>query len=61
MKNLLMKNILLVLFVFSSSTAMAHSGHVTDGSAHGLFHPEHVIVLFAIGIVIFMIKRMSRK
>ena len=58
-----MKILLIVssLLSVASPAAMAHAGHVADESAHGPLHLEHVIVLFIIGVVVYLAKGIKRK
>ena len=56
-----MGKILLLISALGSPAVMAHAGHVADESVHGVLHLEHLIILLAIGVAVFLVKRMSRK
>ena len=49
------KLLLLTLFLFSSS-ALAHTGHLSSESVHGFLHIEHIIMLAAAGLTAYLAK-----
>ena len=51
MKKLLTNKLLTIVLTLTSTSALAHTGHLFNESAHGLLHAEHVIALAIIGIV----------
>ena len=60
-KKPLIGKMLLAISALSSSAVMAHAGHAANESLHGAIHLEHIVTLVAIGVVVFMIKQMSKK
>lgn len=56
-----MKNILILMTVLFSSSAMAHSGHIPNESVHSLLHIEHIVALVTIGIVAVVVKKLRHK
>jgi len=56
-----MKTFLILTSVLFSSSAMAHTGHMTNESVHGLLHIEHIIALVCIGIIAVVVKKSRHK
>jgi len=46
-----MKKILTPLLALTSTSALAHSGHMHGDGFHGLLHVEHISLLIAIALV----------
>ena len=61
MKKLLISTLTLTLLLLVSTSAMAHTGHLSNESVHGLLHVEHIIMLAAAGLIIYLIKVSSNK
>jgi hydrogenase/urease accessory protein HupE len=60
-KLLLSKYLLLTLLLLLSTSALAHTGHLANESAHGFLHVEHIIMLVAVGLVVYIVKVLSNK
>ena len=56
-----MKNLFIFILPLTSTTALAHSGHLANESVHGFLHVEHIIVLTAICLIAYLIKRIRNK
>ena len=61
MKKLLISTLSLTLLLLVSTSAIAHTGHLSNESVHGLLHVEHIIMLAAAGLIIYLIKVSSNK
>ena len=61
MKKLLISTLSLTLLLLVSTSAMSHTGHLSNESVHGLLHVEHIIMLAATGLIIYLIKVSSNK
>jgi hypothetical protein len=66
MKNLLTSKIsltycLFILTALVSSTVLAHDGHTTNETFHASLHLEHIIVLLAIYLAIYLVKTYRSK
>lgn len=61
MKKLLISKLSLTILLLVSTSAMAHTGHFSNESVHGLLHVEHIIMLAAAGLIIYLIKASSNK
>ena len=61
MKKLLTSKLSLTLLLLVSTSVMAHTGHLSNESVHGLLHVEHIIMLAAAGLIIYLIKVSSNK
>ena len=57
----MMKKLLLIALALTSTSALAHTGHLLNESSHGFFHAEHVIALAIIGIVALFAHRLRNK
>jgi len=57
----MMKKLLATIFLLSSTSALAHPGHLTNESVHSFLHTEHIIMLAALGIIAYVIKAFSNK
>lgn len=44
-----------------STSALAHSGHLSNDSVHGMLHIEHIVALLAIGLAVYLIKEFRGK
>ena len=56
MKKLLLSKLSLALLLPVSSSALAHTGHLSNESVHGFLHVEHIIMLAAAGLIVYLIK-----
>ncbi len=56
-----MKKILTTILLLSSTSVLAHPGHLTNDSVHSFLHTEHIIMLAALGIIAYVIKAFSNK
>jgi hypothetical protein len=45
----------LSLITMTSGAAIAHTGHMTNESMHGLLHVEHIIALAAIVLAAYLL------
>lgn len=44
-----------------SATALAHPGHSLDESTHSFLHSEHIVVMVALGVAVFIAKAFVKK
>lgn len=56
-----MKKILTTALLLTSTSAMAHVGHMTNESVHGFLHIEHIIILAAAGLTAYVVKVLRNK
>jgi hypothetical protein len=56
MKKLLVFKLSLTLLLPVSTSALAHTGHLSNESVHGFLHIEHIIMLAAAGLIVYLIK-----
>ena len=56
MKKLLVSKLSLTLLLLFSTSALAHTGHLSNESVHGFLHVEHIIMLAAAGLIVYLIK-----
>jgi hypothetical protein len=61
MKKLRLSKLWLTLSLLVSTSALAHTGHSANESVHGFLHVEHIIMLAAAGLVIYLVKLLSNK
>ncbi len=61
MKNLLLSKLSLALLLPFSTSVLAHTGHLPSESVHGFLHVEHIIMLAAAGLVVYLIKVSGNK
>jgi hypothetical protein len=61
MKKSLISTLSLALLLPFSSSALAHTGHLPNESVHGFLHVEHIIMLAAAGLVVYLIKVLGNK
>jgi hypothetical protein len=52
---------LLVTSLLAPASALAHTGHLSNESVHGFLHIEHIIMLAAAGLIIYLVKALSNK
>ena len=57
----MMKKSLTTILLLTSTSVLAHSGHLTNESAHSFLHTEHIIMLAALGIIAYVIKVFGNK
>ena len=51
----------LILLTLTSTTVHAHSGHLPGETMHGLLHVEHIILILAIGLIVYSINVLRKK
>ena len=56
MKNLLTSFLSLTILSLTSTTALAHSGHLSNQAIHSFLHSEHIIMLLVIALVFYVVK-----
>ncbi|MFV9614828.1 MAG: hypothetical protein ACNYZG_02675 [Gammaproteobacteria bacterium] len=61
MKKLLVSNLSLALLLLVSTSALAHTGHLSNESVHGFLHIEHIIMLAAFALIVYVFKTKSKK
>ena len=61
MKKLLTFKLLLATLFLVSTSALAHTGHLSNDAVHGFLHIEHIIVLIAAGLIFYLIKVLNNK
>jgi hypothetical protein len=61
MKKLLFSKLLLTLLLLVSTSALAHTGHLSNEPVHGLLHIEHIILLIAAALIVYFVKAISKK
>lgn len=61
MKKLLASKLCLIAFSLTSTTAFAHTGHLSNDAVHGMLHIEHIIAIIAIGLIAYYAKVSRRK
>jgi len=43
------------------ATALAHTGHLPNDTAHGFLHVEHIIAIIAIGFIAYSVNVLRKK
>ena len=61
MKNLFTLYLLPAILLLTTGNVMAHSGHLSHESVHGFLHVEHIVILAAVGLVVFLLKILNDK
>ena len=61
MKRLQISKLLMIIPALTSTSAVAHTGHMFKESVHGFLHAEHVIAIAIIGIIAFSIHILRHK
>jgi hypothetical protein len=51
MKKILTNLLLTIFSVLISTSALAHTGHLTVDSVHSFIHVEHIVLLVMVGLV----------
>jgi hydrogenase/urease accessory protein HupE len=51
MKKILTNLLLTIISVLTSTSALAHTGHLTTESLHSFIHVEHIVLLVMVGLV----------
>lgn len=51
----------LIVTPLVSTTAVAHTGHLSNDFVHGFLHIEHIIALLAIGLAVYLVKEFRGK
>ena len=52
----MMKKLLASTLALSSTSVLAHTGHLSNDSVHGLLHVEHIATLVAVGLIAYLVK-----
>jgi len=52
----MMKKLLASTLALSSTSVLAHTGHLSNDSVHGLLHVEHIAALVAVGLIAYLVK-----
>ena len=45
----------------AATSVLAHPGHVASENAHGFLHVEHIILIAAVGLTLYLIKVFGKK
>ena len=61
MKKLLVSKLSLTLLLPVSTSALAHTGHLANESVHGFLHVEHIIMLAAFALIVYLFKTINKK
>ena len=62
MINKILSTLLSLTALFSISTAaVAHTGHMANGTAHGFLHAEHIIMIAVISLTAYVIVALRNK
>ena len=61
MKKLLISKLSLTLLLLFSTSALAHTGHLSNESAHGFLHVEHIIMLVSAGLIVYFVSALGKK
>lgn len=61
MKKLLVSNLSLALLLLVSTSALAHTGHLSNEPVHSFLHVEHIIILAAFALIIYVFKTINKK
>ncbi len=56
-----MKKLLVTILLLTSTSALAHPGHLPVETAHGFLHIEHIIALAAVGVIAFVVTLLRDK
>jgi len=61
MKKLLTFKLLLATLFLVSTSALAHTGHLSNDAVHGFLHIEHIIMLATVGLIAYAVKILRNK
>ena len=61
MKNMLTRKLLSTTLILASGSALAHTGHVSNETVHGFLHVEHIVMLAAVGLLVYLVKSLNKK
>jgi hypothetical protein len=61
MKKLLTSKLLPAALSLTSTSVLAHSGHLSNEAVHGLLHIEHIIALAAFVLVAYTVANWNKK
>ena len=56
-----MKRLLTLMLIMGAGSAMAHPGHLPDGTIHPAWHIENILLLLGIGFVVSLIAWVKKK
>ena len=56
-----MKRLLTTILSLTSTSVLAHPGHLTNDSVHSFLHTEHIVMLAAVGLIAYFIKTFNNK
>ncbi len=57
----MMKKLLVTILLLTSTSALAHTGHLSNESVHGFLHVEHIIALAVVGVIAFIVTLLRDK
>jgi hypothetical protein len=52
----MIKKLLVTILSLTSTSLLAHTGHLPNESVHGFLHIEHIIVIATIALVAYLVK-----
>ena len=61
MKKLILPILSLTVLSLTSTTAFAHTGHITNEAVHSFLHIEHIIAISAIGLIAYFVGVLRNK
>ena len=61
MKKLILPILSLTVLSLASTTAFAHTGHISNEAVHGFLHVEHIIAITAIGLIAYFVGVLRNK
>ncbi len=56
-----MKKLSLATLLLTSTSALAHPGHLSNEAVHGFLHSEHIVMLAAVGLIAYVINVFNNK
>ena len=61
MKKFLISNLITVVSSLATTSALAHTGHMTNESIHSFLHVEHIVAITAIALIAYFVNVMRNK
>jgi hypothetical protein len=61
MKKILTFTLLPAALSLTSTSVLAHGGHLPNESVHGLLHVEHIVGLIAFAVIVFTVTMWNKK
>ena len=61
MKKSQLAKLSLALLLPVSTSALAHTGHLANAPVHSFLHVEHIIMLIAAGLIVYLVKVSNNK